>query len=132
MNETEELLFEAIKTVADGLSLQVKWPNRQGPIDTDKFVSVVHIPNGSSKTGWRDIKAEQGVLNIGVCVEIDHGATDAAPIVSAFRSAFAQSTVLLGSVTRVEIYMPPRLGAVFEDGQKAVFPVTVFYRSFAN
>jgi len=130
MNEIEELLFAHVQTVTDALSVSVKWPNRNGPTDAATWLDVVHIPNGEALPGWNDLKANQGLLNLGVYVSPDVGATTAAPIISALAAAFAQATVLHGTTTKVEIYAPPRIGRVFEDGQKAVFPLSVRYRAF--
>lgn len=127
-----DLLCAVVQTVATSLTLPVKYPNRATPTQVGTWLEVVHIPNGPAREGWNDLANEQGIFRIGVNVAPDEGNTDAAPIVAAIAAAFAQGTVLRETGLKVEIYKPPVAGALIEAGQKAWYPVTMFYRSFAQ
>lgn len=131
MPDIEDLLFPAVQAVIDGSGgYPVKYPNRNGPENALIWIEVVHIPNGPATAGWNDLKANQGIMNIGVHVPPDNGSTDVSVFRSALCEAFKQGTVLRDTDFRVEIYTPPIVGAVFEDRQKSVYPVQIRYRSF--
>lgn len=132
MSATLDLLSGVVQTVATSLSLPVKFPNRETPEHNGTWLEIVHILNGTAREGWNDLQNEQGVFRVGVNVPPDNGTTDADPIIAALAAAFPQGTVLRGGGVRVEIYKPPVAGALIEAGQKAMFPLTMFYRSFAQ
>jgi len=138
MTDIEDVLFEQIAALAELASVQVKWPNTNGPEGVPTWIDVVHIPNGVAKSGWNDLKINQGIINLGLNVPPNSGSYDAAGILDFFKQAFAQGTVFIVEPTpeltpmRVEIYSPPTLGAVFENGQKAVYPLQILYRSFED
>lgn len=132
MSDVETILFGEIETVAAALVLPVKWPNRNGPVGADVWIEVVHLPNGVAKEGWEDLKATQGIMNVGVHVPPDTGSTDATAACDAIAAAFPQGRVIFGASSKVEIYTPVTYGALVEDGQKAFYPLQVRYRSFAS
>lgn len=132
MIKTEELLFNACEAIATSFSIPIKFPNRNGPQGAATWLEIIHIPNGVAKTGLQDLKINMGLLNIGINCTPDQGSTVAGPIAEAIKAAFAQGTVLFGTGIKVEIYYPPSVGALIEDGQKAFYPVSIRYRSFED
>lgn len=132
MSISLDLLAAVVQSVATSLSLPVKWPNVQTPDHTGTWLELVHVPNGPAREGWNDLKNEQGIFRVGVNVKPNTGSTDAEPIVAALLTAMAQGTVLFGTGVKLEIYKPPVAGSLIEYGQKTWYPVTVFYRSFAQ
>jgi hypothetical protein len=132
MTVTEDILFAAVAALATTLSLPVKYPNTNGPEDAPTWLDVVHIPNGVAKRGWDDLKANHGLLNIGVNVAPNTGSTVAGPIIDAVLAAFPQGLVLRDAGMRVEFYDPPATGSLIESGQKAFYPVFMRYRTFED
>lgn len=132
MPDVEDILFPVVQAMADGYSIPVKFPNRNGPHDAPVWLEVVHIPNGPGKSGWNDLKSGQGILNVGVHVPVDTGSQHVTAIQNQLMNLFEQGTVLFDTGIKVEIYTPPVVMAAFEDRQKSVFPVSIRYRSFEN
>lgn len=132
MINAESVLFTAIKAVTDGLGYPVKWPNTNGPENEPTWIDVVHIPNGVAKSGLNDLKANHGLLNIGVMVQPNSGAQIANTTRAALAAIFLQGTVLRDTGIMVEIYSPPVLGTALESGQKTNFPLSIRYRSFES
>lgn len=128
----ETVLFTAVKAVTDALTLPVKWPNTNGPVQADTWLDVVLIPTGEAKSGWNDLEADQGLLNLGVNVNPNTGRVAATACLDALKAKFAQGVRFFDTSGQyvVECYAAPRPGQPFESGQKTVYPLQVRYRSF--
>jgi len=129
MSELHDLLY---KPLDDGaLGYPIKWPNRTLAIpNDDKWLEVIHQPNGAARAMLGDIDPDQGLLRIGVHWPVDQGDEPPHAVCLQVAALYPKALRLIGSTMRLEIYEKPAIGGAIEDGQSVFYPVSIRYRVF--
>lgn len=130
MEKITDLIYAAAKAVADSVSLPVKYPNMNSP-DVNEYIELVHIPNGPAKELLNASKNTQGILKMGVYSEPNKGELPTV-ICDLICAAFPMGRKLFGTGLVVEFYREPVINGAIENGQNVLYPVTLYYRSFAS
>lgn len=131
MNTLYDMLLLQCEAVAASASLPFKVPSQPfTPPDDGKWLEFIIIPNGEAKAGWADLKYDQGLLRALVYWPPGQGTEAPGAVCGIVAEHFAQGTrwhsTPAGST--VEIYAPPSIGGLVEDGQSVYFPVSMRYR----
>ena len=133
MNVLYDMLLTQCEAVAASVSLPFKVPTQIfTPPDDGKWLEFIIIPNGEAKLGWLDLNADQGLLRALVYWPPGQGTEAPGTVAGTIATYFAQGTRWHSDPVgmTVEIYAPPTIGGLVEDGQSVYFPVSMRYRSF--
>lgn len=133
MQITYDMIYTQCEAVALSVSLPFKVGNSVGPSpDVEKWIWFIIIPNGPAREGWNDLGADQGLLRALVHWTPGVGEDAALDVCDTIADYFKQGTRWHSSPPgeTVEIYAPPSIGGLVEDGQSVYFPVSMRYRAF--
>lgn len=133
MQITYDMIYTQCEAVALAVSLPFKVGNRAGPGPAvEKWIWFIIIPNGEAKQGWNDLGADQGLLRALVHWMPNVGEDAALQVCDIIADYFKQGTRWHSNPAgeTVEIYAPPSIGGLVEDGQSVYFPVSMRYRAF--
>lgn len=130
MQQLTDLLYAAVGTLAATNNWLVRYPQMNGP-DENEYLEVIHIPNGPAKELLSTSNNLQGILKLGWYSEPNKGEvpTQKCDLICA---AFPKGLRLFGTGFTVEFYRDPVINQPLPNGQNVIYPVTIYYRSFAN
>lgn len=117
--------------------------NPQMPIDAENagfdkpnnayYIEVRHFPNvNPGDPTWGDEQLKEGFLQVGIVDPMNKGTIAPARIADEILTLFAKGTRLTEDNVTVKIEKHPNLLTVVQDGQRAIFPVSIPYRAYVN
>lgn len=97
------------------------------------YIEVRHFPNTNpSDPTWGDEQMKQGFLQVGIVDTAQRGTLAPAAIADEILAHFAKGTQLTEGNVTVKIETHPTLLTTVQDGQRAIFPVSIPYRAYVN
>lgn len=133
MQITYDMIYTQCEAVAASVSLPFKVGNSVGPeADVQQWIWFIIIPNGEARSGWNDLGADQGLFRALVHWTPNVGEDAALAVCDTIADYFKQGTRWHSDPvgTTIEIYAPPSIGGLVEDGQSVYFPISMRYRAF--